>query len=121
MASQTISNHEALASMMAMPIMVPSSAAPQSSTIPRRAGPVERTVVYEGSSGPRELMEAIVIQATAAVKGLKSTEPAASEQMTEAEKRTLAGDGKGKGRESVAIMSEENSKLLEFWYVCRWY
>lgn len=31
----------------------------------------ERTIVYEGSSGPRELLESVVIQATAAIKGLE--------------------------------------------------
>lgn len=35
----------------------------------------ERTIIYEGSSGPRELLESIVIQATAALKGLEGLRP----------------------------------------------
>ncbi|KAI0682282.1 ubiquitin conjugating enzyme family protein [Cerioporus squamosus] len=61
---ETISSHEALASMMAMPIMVVTSV----KTPLRRSRIRERTITYEGSSGPRELLEAIVIQAQAALK-----------------------------------------------------
>ena len=46
----------------------------------------ERTIIYEGSSGPRELLEAIVIQAQAALKGLepvKQTDAPKDEEMSE--------------------------------------
>lgn len=60
---QIVSNHEALASMLAMPSMRQSS---------ERPGPDTNsvTVTYCAGSSPRELLETIVIQATAALKGL---------------------------------------------------
>ncbi|KAI0690863.1 ubiquitin conjugating enzyme family protein [Cytidiella melzeri] len=115
---ETISCHEALASMMAMPIMVVSSvksvATRKSNS---RSGPQirERTIIYEGSSGPRELLEAIVIQAQAAIKGLEPSIAIAvtEEEMTEEQKR-MTLDDKGKGKEINKFVSEENVKLLNF-------
>lgn len=114
--------------MMGMPIMISTSVSalkpqPTSSTGSskgRKPAPRERTIVYEGSSGPRELMESIVIQAQAALKGLgpspedlkKDKEP------TEEEKRRTAGatptepDTKGKGKANAA---EDNARLRAFW------
>ncbi|KAI9448119.1 hypothetical protein H4582DRAFT_1802380 [Lactarius indigo] len=115
---ETISNHEALASMMAMPIMVVSSVrthTPKRATngmLPLR----ERTIIYEGSSGPRELLESIVIQANAAIKGLEGIKPveAAPVEMTEEQKR-VNNDTKGKTKEvPVPPLSEENQKLFGF-------
>ncbi|KAF8313070.1 hypothetical protein DL93DRAFT_1188221 [Clavulina sp. PMI_390] len=120
---EIISNHEALASMMGMPIMVVAKTTPlkpqQSNSSSRKGGPAprERTIVYEGSSGPRELMESIVIQAKAALKGLgpSPAELAKNKPPTEAEKRKAANtpttDVKGKGK---AGYSEENMKLRNF-------
>lgn len=115
--SQTISNHEALASMMAMPIMVVQSV----KTTPKKAAngtppPREKAVVYEGSAGPRELLEAIVIQAQAAIKGLEGAKQAELEpaEMTEEQKR-VTNDTKGKTKEILAVaLSEENEKLFSF-------
>ncbi|KAI0092127.1 ubiquitin conjugating enzyme family protein [Irpex rosettiformis] len=115
---ETISCHEALASMMAMPIMVVSSV---KNAITRRSssrtGPQvrERTIIYEGSSGPRELLEAIVIQAQAAIKGLEPSIAAqnADGEMTEEQKR-MTQDDKGKGKQVNKVVLEENVKLLEF-------
>ncbi|EJF62236.1 ubiquitin conjugating enzyme family protein [Dichomitus squalens] len=115
---ETISRHEALASMMAMPIMVVTSvktvAAKKSS--PKGTPRIrERTIIYEGSAGPRELLEAIVIQAQAALKGLegmKAAEPE-TQEMSEEQKRMTA-DEKGKGKDDGAVVSEENKKLLDF-------
>lgn len=116
---ETISCHEALASMMAMPIMVVSSV---KNVITRKASSKsspqirERTIVYEGSSGPRELLEAIVIQAQAAMKGLEAGTKAAEAaklEMTEDQKRQTSDD-KGKGKDLSKASSEENSKLLGF-------
>ncbi|EKM59917.1 uncharacterized protein PHACADRAFT_250718 [Phanerochaete carnosa HHB-10118-sp] len=116
---ETISCHEALASMMAMPIMVVSSV----KNVAARKGSSknspqirERTIVYEGSSGPRELLEAIVIQAQAAMKGLEAGTKAAEAaklEMTEDQKR-LTSDDKGKGKDTPKISPEENVKLLGF-------
>ncbi|KAI5116954.1 hypothetical protein M0805_001927 [Coniferiporia weirii] len=124
---ETISNHEALASMMAMPIMVVSSI--KSVNTKKSIGRPqvrERTIIYEGSSGPRELLEAIVIQAQAASKGLEGSMPAkfSSAEMTEEQKRVTRVDSndKGKGRETTddkvnAVTNAalaENAHLLDF-------
>lgn len=121
---QTISNHEALASMVAMPIMIPSSSTVVStgngSGSQKRYR--ERRVVYEGSAGPRELMESLVIQATAAKKGLEGSKietntPDKVEEMTEEQKRVTsvgARTDKGKAKDKNPH-TEENAKLLNFW------
>ncbi|KDQ17329.1 hypothetical protein BOTBODRAFT_30149 [Botryobasidium botryosum FD-172 SS1] len=120
----TISNHEALASMMGMPNMIPFSHQPlkpqrPTSSSGTKAGPSsrERTVVYEGSAGPRELLESIVIQATAAIKGLEGIrfdQQEMDENLTEEQKRmTRVDDDKGKGKEKL-VVSEENEKLMKF-------
>ncbi|KZO91353.1 hypothetical protein CALVIDRAFT_521696 [Calocera viscosa TUFC12733] len=85
---ETVSSHEALGSIMGMPIMIPQTV----TLMPERPGSAqirERKIVYEGSAGPRELLEAIVIQARAALKGWESTKkkPDLKKEMTEAEKR----------------------------------
>lgn len=110
--------------MVAMPIMIPSS----STDVAGQSGSKrvrQRLVIYEGSSGPRELMESLVIQATAAMKGLEGTGSAKDKEqkeMTEAEKRVLtvnaaSTNGKGKGKERQ--MNEDNARLLQFWYVSK--
>ncbi|KAH9939239.1 ubiquitin conjugating enzyme family protein [Epithele typhae] len=115
---ETISSHEALASMMAMPIMVVTSVKTTAGKKPSPRGTPrvrERTIIYEGSSGPRELLEAIVIQAQAALKGLegmKTSEPETFEMSEEQKRMTI--DDKGKGKDDGAITSEENQKLLKF-------
>jgi hypothetical protein len=103
---------------MAMPIMVVASI---KLNPPRRSAhgstTRERVITYEGSSGPRELMEAIVIQAGAAIKGLEGVAKAAEEQETEMteEQKRVTNETKGKGKERViAVLSEENQKLLSF-------
>ncbi|KAI1795079.1 ubiquitin conjugating enzyme family protein [Ganoderma leucocontextum] len=114
---ENISRHESLATMMAMPIMVVTSV----KTVAAKKSPKgtlrirERAIIYEGSAGPRELLEAIVIQAQAALKGLegmKTAEPE-TEEMSEEQKRMTA-DEKGKGKDDGAIVCEENKKLLDF-------
>lgn len=101
---------------MAMPIMVVNSV---KAVAPRKNGSSqirERTIIYEGSSGPRELLEAIVIQAQAALKGLapfKAGERALENEMTEEQKRVTIDD-KGKGKAELNAVAEENVKLLGF-------
>ncbi|KAI0775857.1 ubiquitin conjugating enzyme family protein [Trametes elegans] len=115
---ETISGHEALASMMAMPIMVVTSVKSvsgkkaSSKSSPRIR---ERTIIYEGSSGPRELLEAIVIQAQAALKGLEGMKVVESDnaEMSEEQKR-MTVDEKGKAKDDGSATSEENRKLLTF-------
>ncbi|KAH8105029.1 hypothetical protein DFH11DRAFT_1645277 [Phellopilus nigrolimitatus] len=120
---ETISNHEALASMMAMPIMVVASIkSVNTKKTGGRSQIRERTIIYEGSSGPRELLEAIVIQAQAASKGLEGSKPVelVPEEMTEEQKRMTGTDfnGKGKGRQILgdtnASAVAENVRLLDF-------
>ncbi|KAH9854945.1 ubiquitin conjugating enzyme family protein [Lenzites betulinus] len=115
---ETISSHEALASMMAMPIMVVTSVKAVAGKKPAPKGSSrirERTIVYEGSSGPRELLEAIVIQAQAALKGLEGMKVVEEEttEMSEEQKRMTADD-KGKAKDDGMIQAEENIKLLTF-------
>ncbi|KAI0650839.1 ubiquitin conjugating enzyme family protein [Trametes meyenii] len=115
---ETISSHEALASMMAMPIMVVTSVKAVAGKKPPPKGSSrirERTILYEGSSGPRELLEAIVIQAQAALKGLEGMKPVEVEnpEMSEEQKRMTA-DEKGKAKDDGQVISEENRKLLTF-------
>lgn len=105
--------------MMAMPIMVVSS----TKSVATRKGSSknspqirERTIIYEGSSGPRELLEAIVIQAQAAMKGLEAGTKVVEDvqaEMTEDQKRQTSDD-KGKGKDAPKVTSEENTKLLGF-------
>ncbi|KAF8655221.1 hypothetical protein AX16_003128 [Volvariella volvacea WC 439] len=108
----TVSSHEALASMMAMPIMVAST----KSVTPRRSSRAtrERTVIYEGSASPRELLENIAIQAQAAMKGLErgKASEAPPEELTEEQKR-MTTDVKGKVKESTPP-PEENRRLFDF-------
>lgn len=106
---------------MAMPIMVVVSV---KSVNTKKAGRSsrkirERTIVYEGSSGPRELLESLVIQAQAASRGLEGSIPAepAPDEITEEQKRVLHSpvDSKGKGKDDEQIKGvEENVRLLEF-------
>lgn len=104
--------------MMAMPIMVVSSVKTVAAKKASGRGTPrirERTVVYEGSSGPRELLEAIVIQAQAALKGLEGTNSVddQSSEMTEEQKR-MTTDEKGKSKDVARVSAEENTKLHGF-------
>ncbi|CAE6447861.1 unnamed protein product [Rhizoctonia solani] len=116
---ETISNHEALASMMAMPIMVVASIKPKAPIAGSGSRPAqrERIIMYEGSSGPRELLESIVIQAQAAIKGLEGMKPIDAEnpegEMTESEKRMTVSE-KGKQKELADAVPDENLNLLRF-------
>ncbi|KAJ7744459.1 ubiquitin conjugating enzyme family protein [Mycena maculata] len=113
---ETISSHEALASMMAMPIMTVASVKSVTTRKSPNNRPIrERTIVYEGSAGPRELLEAIAIQAHAALKALESAKvpDVPDEELTEEQKR-MTVDTKGKSKEVSAPVADENQKLLSF-------
>src|ERR1700722_2421150 len=104
--------------MMAMPIMVVASVkavAPKRISSKENTHIRERTIVYEGSSGPRELLEGIVIQAQAALKSLDGAKASevVEEEMTEEEKR-MTNDTKGKTKEPATAVSDENVKLHDF-------
>lgn len=104
--------------MMAMPIMVVvsvKSVTSKRSTANPHHAIRERTTIYEGSSGPRELLEAIAIQAQAALKGLEGTkvQEAPIEELTEEQKR-MTVDTKRKSKEPAVETCDENQKLLDF-------
>ena len=64
--------HETLASMMGMPIMVVGSVKSVTTNNTGRSSQSRtRTLIYEDSSSPRELLQAILIQAQLAYKGLE--------------------------------------------------
>lgn len=75
----------------------------------------ERTILYEGSASPRELLEGIAIQAQAALKGLESVKPTELpvEELTEEQKR-MSIDPKGKSKDTSNATTDENQKLNDF-------
>lgn len=99
--------------MMAMPIMAVGSV---KSVVAKNNQTRERTIIYEGSSSPRELLEGIAIQAQAAVKGLEGNKQAESqetEELTEDQKR-MTSVMREKEEETAVAVSDENQKLLHF-------
>lgn len=101
---------------MAMPIMMMVSVISVSgkkSAIVGGFGRRERTIIYEGSPSPRELLEAIAIQAQAALKGLESAkQPEPSAELTEEQKRMPHAAEKKTEHENAAV--DENKKMLDF-------
>ena len=99
---------------MAMPIMMMVSVVSVSSKKSATGfGRRERTTIYEGSSSPRELLQAIAIQAQAALKGLgnaKMAEPGL--ELTEEQKRMPHTLDKRPEQENSAL--NENKKMLGF-------
>lgn len=104
--------------MMAMPIMMMVSVVSVSgkkSTTDGGFGRRERTIIYEGSPSPRELLEAIAIQAQAALKGLESVKsPEPTGELTEEQKRMPHAAEKKPEQESA--IADENKKMLDFCY-----
>lgn len=100
--------------MMAMPIMVVASV---KATTAKNGQTRERTIVYEGSSGPRELLEGIAIQASAAIKGLEGAPKPADQstlELTEEQKRMTMDMREKLEEENTPSISDENMKLLSF-------
>jgi hypothetical protein len=103
--------------MMAMPIMTVASVK-SVNTVKSGSGKGtirERTIVYEGSSSPRELLEGLAIQARAAIKGLEGTKPqeVVSEELTEEQKR-MTVEAKEKEAAQTSVLSDESQKLMNF-------
>jgi hypothetical protein len=89
--------------MLAMPQMRPTA------TIMDPNDPKQRVVTYEGSASPRELLESCVIQATAALQGLKSmSENLAATGLQEGAITQVPGAG-------LQPSLEENERLRSFW------
>ncbi|OXC68093.1 hypothetical protein AYX13_03304 [Cryptococcus neoformans] len=108
---EIVSNNESLASMLGMPQMRPAKSVP-SPTISNSL-----IVTYEGAPSPRELLENIVLQAKAALKGLEGIQPAQIEglMLTEEELRTNIKEMEKKEAERVEKESlDENSILKAF-------
>lgn len=100
--------------MLAMPQMRPTSSSPLPDS------PDQQQVTYEGSSSPRELLESVVIQAKAALKGLKATSGAKKQQpeaeMTEKEMRVSKEEAmKAEEERKREMKNDENNILREFW------
>lgn len=99
---------------MAMPIMVATSVKAVNAKNPLIR---ERTIIYEGSAGPRELLEGIAIQAHAALKGLEGNkeQEALEEELTEEQKRMTVAMREKEAEEQTALsLSDENHKLIRF-------
>lgn len=100
--------------MLAMPQMRPAS----SDIDPK--DPTQKTVTYEGSSSPRELLESCVIQAQAALKGLEATAGVLEDEEMDAETamRMSMAEAKAKANEKRAVaLADENEQLKTFWSV----
>lgn len=98
---------------MAMPIMVVASV----KAVTAKNNQIrERTIVYEGSSSPRELLEGIAMQAQAALKGLEGNKIlyAPPQELTEEQKRMTVEMRDKEEEQAVATVSDENEKLLRF-------
>lgn len=111
--------------MLAMPQMrISGPPPPRLEPIPAAASsnfaPVTYTVTYEGAPSPRELLENIVIQAQAALKGLEHTqapeEEMIDEKTTEEKLRMTAAElaQLDKSRKKTG-MDVENAQLRDFW------
>lgn len=109
---QVVSSHESLASMLGMPQMRPAQAEVNEND-------QTKTVTYEGSASPRELLESCVIQAQAALKGLAATRKVESddEEGTEEDgKRMSMAEKRAKEEETrMRRVDDENVQLEEFW------
>ena len=116
---QLVSNHESLASMLAMPQMRPV----KSEVDPK--DPSCRIVTYEGASSPRELLEVCVIQAKAALKSLTETRPTDLHEgdMQEKLRQEVLQRTKEEQEEAMRAEAEwdeinaEDDQLKAFWYL----
>jgi hypothetical protein len=76
-------------------------------------------ITYEGASSPRELLENIVIQAQAALKGLETQQPPEEEldqKTTEERMRMTAAElATVEKRGQQTEIEVENAQLRDFW------
>jgi hypothetical protein len=106
--------------MLAMPQMRPA----KTETLPSPNGTKndghQVQVTYEGAPSPRELLESVVIQAQAAIKGLQSdVEVSPFEGMTAGEiARMSKAEAEVKRQEAEAKRkTSANAVLRDFWWV----
>ncbi|KIR36597.1 ubiquitin-conjugating enzyme family protein [Cryptococcus deuterogattii MMRL2647] len=108
---EIVSNNESLASMLGMPQMR------QAKSVLSPTVPNSLIITYEGAPSPRELLENVVLQAKAALKGLEGVPLAQIEglELTEEELRTNIKELEKKEAERVERESlDENSVLKAF-------
>jgi hypothetical protein len=83
--------------------------------------PAQRFVTYEGAASPRELLESCVIQAKAALKGLKATTAVQVDEpdpVDEEERlRMTAEEWKAKQTKKAKNIDAQNAELEAFWWV----
>lgn len=99
--------------MLAMPQMRPAKYEP----LPDQPGSM--SVTYEGSPSPRELLESVVIQAQAALKGLEGTatkdEPAKDSGDESMLRMSAAEVAKEKADKLKERRHDANARLEDFW------
>ncbi|GFZ49786.1 hypothetical protein JCM24511_07189 [Saitozyma sp. JCM 24511] len=109
---EIVSSNEALAGMLAMPQMRPAKYEP----LPDQPGSM--SVTYEGSPSPRELLESVVIQAQAALKGLEGTatkdEPAKDSGDESMLRMSAAEVAKEKADKLKGRRHDANARLEDF-------
>ncbi|KIY34108.1 ubiquitin-conjugating enzyme family protein [Cryptococcus gattii E566] len=108
---EIVSNNESLASMLGMPQMR------QAKSVLSPTVPSSLIITYEGAPSPRELLENVVLQAKAALKGLEGVPLTQIEglELTEEELRTNIKELEKKEAERVERESlDENSVLKAF-------
>jgi hypothetical protein len=92
--------------MLAMPQMRPAKHEP----LPDQPGSM--LVTYEGSPSPRELLESVVIQARAALKGLEGTATKDEQAKDSGDEEMLRMSAAEKLRER---RNDANARLEDFW------
>jgi hypothetical protein len=102
--------------MLAMPQMRSTKTEP----LPNELGHV--SVTYEGAPSPRELLELVVVQAQAALRGLDATAAKEEEENAEDAEETLRLSTKEAAKRETARMAklkeDDNVQLRKFWCVC---
>jgi len=79
----------------------------------------QKLVTYEGAPSPRELLESCVIQAQAALKGLKATSAKPDDRPSNEDEMSLsvAQAAQRDMDKEEEQLQDENFKLMTFWWV----
>ncbi|TYJ53196.1 hypothetical protein B9479_006174 [Cryptococcus floricola] len=110
---EIVSDNESLSSMLGMPSMRPAR------SVQTPNDPTSSTITYEGAPSPRELLENVVIQAQAALRGLQGVQSADEEEkdrkLTEEELRASKAEVDRLAQKRVEQeKNDENSVLKAF-------
>ena len=101
--------------MLAMPRMRTAKVRPD----PSSSG-LQNIVTYEGAPSPRELLENIVIQAQAALRGLSAGEKPKSENGEDGVEPNQSEDKDDKKDNVDTAQKGAAAELRSFWYVQPW-